>query len=188
MTAALRCAAPTLCSMTNQALQRVPDLSESQYREFVSQGICPFCRRGPYSSLANHTALSHGVKAEALRDLCAYPLDVPLCDSTLSEKRQALAVQNNCISMVVRRPKGGKNRVSVALGNHLKKINEDSTTRNKSIETRAANKTLRTTCASGKHAWTEDNLIFQKPNGAPTCKPCRRAREQARRKARTNGR
>lgn len=52
-------------------------------RRFVLAGICPFCGRGPWKSIAGHTSHSHGVTAKELRDLAELTYQTPITDPEL---------------------------------------------------------------------------------------------------------
>jgi hypothetical protein len=68
-------------------------MTHVEIREYISAGICPFCERGPFRSLAHHVNPTHGVDKYQLRDMAGYTMDQPLCSEEVSERcRRDIAV------------------------------------------------------------------------------------------------
>ncbi len=63
-------------------------------REQVQAGIeaqvCPWCGRGAFKVLAQHTRISHGVDRFGLRELAGLPVTAKVCDPAYSERRAEL--------------------------------------------------------------------------------------------------
>lgn len=66
-------------------------LGEATIREMVLQGKCPWCGRGPFLVLAQHTVLTHGVGRRDLRNMAGMTIGESICDPEHSEQHRQLA-------------------------------------------------------------------------------------------------
>ena len=56
--------------------------------ELILAGICPYCGRGPFVSIAAHTARAHGVQNRQLRDEFGFTYSEVICDKSYHEVHQ----------------------------------------------------------------------------------------------------
>lgn len=63
-------------------------------REQLRAGICPYCARGPFRTIASHTWQVHEMSGRQLRDEFGFYFDEPLCDPDSSARRREIALKH----------------------------------------------------------------------------------------------
>jgi len=64
------------------------------YRQHIEAQTCPFCGKGPFKSLVQHTGKGHGVNKWELRDLAGLTSLEPITSPELREKMRANLAAN----------------------------------------------------------------------------------------------
>ena len=69
-----------------------PDpLRQEQLGAYVDAGTCPFCGRGPYKVLAQHTHVIHGVDKRELREMLGVCWTTSISPLVTEERRAVVA-------------------------------------------------------------------------------------------------
>ena len=66
-------------------------METEEIRKDVEAGICPWCKRGPFTVLATHTAQVHGVDRLALRKLLGVHPEASITTPDYQAKRSAIS-------------------------------------------------------------------------------------------------
>lgn len=64
---------------------RVDDPDSEVLRRYIDAGICWWCLRGAFKSLAVHTSHVHGISADDLREMAVLFKSTPICSPEFSE-------------------------------------------------------------------------------------------------------
>lgn len=65
-------------------------MDEAEIRSIVAAGMCPWCDKGPWLSIARHTNSAHGVDRKQLRELAGLPWTASICSPEVSARRREL--------------------------------------------------------------------------------------------------
>lgn len=65
-------------------------MEQPEARRLVAAGMCPWCPRGPFRSIAKHTNAAHGVDGRRLRETIGVPWTASICSPELTERRREL--------------------------------------------------------------------------------------------------
>lgn len=66
---------------------RLVSYDPSDVRRAIEAGLCPFCGAGPYSVIAQHVSVKHGIDRRELRDLAGLTYGAVICDPAHSRRR-----------------------------------------------------------------------------------------------------
>lgn len=76
---------------------RVVSYDPAAVRAAIEAQTCPFCGRGPYKVLANHTRQAHGVDRRELRNLAGLLLKDSICSPETSRKSREHALRTRTV-------------------------------------------------------------------------------------------
>lgn len=66
------------------------DEGRGQRQVLVLAGVCPWCGRDGWKSIAKHTNAAHGIDRFTLREMCGLPWTASVCSPEISERRRQL--------------------------------------------------------------------------------------------------
>ena len=69
----------------------VEALPSAVARAAIRDQVCPWCERGPFLVLANHTYAAHGISSFTLHEMAALSLSASICAPDISTRRADLA-------------------------------------------------------------------------------------------------
>lgn len=78
------------------------------FRRMVKEQSCPFCERGPFKRLSNHTWQAHGINQWDIRIAGGFTREEPICDPSYSDKMRSMVSETSLEAL----PKGRSNLIS----------------------------------------------------------------------------
>lgn len=155
------------------------EFTQEELRAYIEAQKCPWCSRGPFVSLSNHTQPVHGIDAFELKDMAGLRISDAVCSREWSEfleskRKGQRRPSRGAVKSAPRRTTAASRE---SFRNNLSAVKKSVESMAKRSATLKATLSRITTCKKG-HPFEGANLHIL-PSGKRVCQECARQRARA---------